>query len=103
MTVFINEYNNIKDTLNDALSPRIRVKLYLFIVVAFIFGLIFGTMDIRHFNTLVYKPKMTVFDGMHMSIITLATVGYGDIYPVTLYARSLIYLEILLGMIIIFV
>jgi hypothetical protein len=42
--------------------------------------------------------SMGVFTGLYFSLTTIATVGYGDIFPVTQIARLVVMFEILTGM-----
>lgn len=51
-------------------------------------------------NIAIDDEKMSFRNSFHFSIVTLATVGYGDIYPVSTRARLLAYLEIFIGFLI---
>ena len=42
-------------------------------------------------------PTETIIDCLYFSVITITTVGYGDIHPATSYAKLLCMLEIILG------
>ena len=39
-----------------------------------------------------------IIDCIHFSIVTLSTVGYGDIYPIKWYSKLVVDVEILLGL-----
>lgn len=41
---------------------------------------------------------LSVIDCLHFSVITLSTVGYGDIYPTAWYSKLIVDIEILLGL-----
>jgi hypothetical protein len=41
---------------------------------------------------------LSVVDCLHFSVITLSTVGYGDIYPTAWYSKLIVDVEILLGL-----
>jgi voltage-gated potassium channel len=50
------------------------------------------------FNTTTGKQSMNGFNGFYFSFITLSTVGYGDITPVSRIARWLAALEAMTGL-----
>jgi len=50
------------------------------------------------FNTKLGAQSMNGFNGIYFSFITLSTVGYGDITPVSLAARWLAALEAMTGL-----
>jgi len=50
------------------------------------------------FNTNVGKPSMNGFNAFYFSFITLSTVGYGDITPVSKIARWLAAMEAMTGL-----
>jgi len=39
-----------------------------------------------------------IVDCLHFSVVTLSTVGYGDIYPTALYSKLIVDIEILMGL-----
>lgn len=90
-----------KQLYSDIAQDRIKRKLLAFITVTLIFALIYVKFtDIKEWNIGVTQDKMTFYDAVHFSIVTLATVGYGDIYPITTKARVLTHLEIVIGFVI---
>jgi hypothetical protein len=50
------------------------------------------------FSTTVWPRSMNGFNGFYFSFITLSTVGYGDITPVSRFARWLAAMEAMTGM-----
>ena len=48
-------------------------------------------------QTAVYDPKTFFANFLYLSFVTLASLGYGDITPVTPEARSLALLEVMFG------
>lgn len=86
---------------SDIAQDRIKRKIIAFILVTIIFALIYVKFtDIKEWNIGATQHSMTFYDSVHFSIVTLATVGYGDIYPITTKARVLTHLEILIGFIV---
>ena len=43
-------------------------------------------------------PKLDIFSGLYFSLITIATIGYGDIYPVSKLARLTVMSEVVIGL-----
>ncbi|MDI6630974.1 MAG: potassium channel family protein, partial [Thermoanaerobacteraceae bacterium] len=67
--------------------------LRLFAYLAFI-GLIacvLGTFLVAHYE------KLSLFDAFYLLVITLATVGYGDIHPVTQAGKIIVMILIVFG------
>lgn len=52
-----------------------------------------GTFGYR----LIEGPQWTLFDGLYMTVITLATVGFGEIHPLTTTGRAFTIILLLLG------
>ena len=50
-------------------------------------------------NEQPFKPPLHGIDGIYFSFTTLATVGFGDIVPVRTFAKGLVTLEILVGIV----
>ncbi len=70
----------------DSLKFRFQILLVVFLVV-FVFGTI-GFMIIE---------RRSLIDALYFSIVTLATVGYGDVHPVTLPGKIITVLIIVTG------
>jgi len=49
-------------------------------------------------NPSSFTQQLSILDSIYFSVITIATVGYGDIAPVAGYARILTIVEVLLGL-----
>ena len=69
-------------------SMRARLRLYLAIFVIAIVGGVFGFMLLEGFSPV---------DALYFVIVTMATVGYGDIHPVTVPGKVLAILIIVAG------
>jgi hypothetical protein len=61
-------------------ADRIRIKFYLAVFTALLLIGIFGFMAIE---------KFSVVDAIYFSIVTMATVGYGDLHPQTAAGKIL--------------
>jgi len=66
------------------------------LILIFSFAAVFYSLSRLHPNT--FSSKLTILDSIYFSFITIATVGYGDINPVSNTAKVLVILEILLGL-----
>jgi len=69
--------NNISDQ-DDETSDLITVLMYLF------FSIVFGTVGIMLFEKGNNDGFVHITDGLWWCIVTITTVGYGDISPITL-------------------
>ncbi len=49
-------------------------------------------------NPSSFTQQLSILDSIYFSVITIATVGYGDMAPVAGYARILTIVEVLLGL-----
>jgi voltage-gated potassium channel len=67
-------------------------------VVALIVVYLSG-MGIYHFEHEVQPDRFaSVFDGLWCAVVTLTTVGYGDLYPVTPGGRLFTFVVLILGL-----
>jgi hypothetical protein len=70
------------------LSLSIRMRVYLSILVCVLVAGMIGLMVLEHLAPL---------DALYFLIVTIATVGYGDIHPVTPAGKILVMIVILTG------
>jgi voltage-gated potassium channel len=70
----------------EPLPLRLRIYLTLFLVV--VFGGVIGMMAIEHLSPV---------DAFYFMVVTLTTVGYGDIHPLTPLGKLLVMVIILTG------
>ncbi len=75
--------------------------LTFYSLIIIMFGAIYTIMDrfMSEPNFIVdgVRRDMTLPEGLYFSLVTFATVGYGDIYPVTGTVRIVCAIEIILG------
>jgi len=70
------------------LSLSIRMRVYLSILVCVLVAGMIGLMVLEHLEPL---------DALYFLIVTIATVGYGDIHPITPAGKVLVMIVILTG------
>ncbi|MEM0201438.1 MAG: ion channel, partial [Candidatus Micrarchaeaceae archaeon] len=70
---------------------------FLAISAVFIFGTL-GTYILGHFGNNFNEKINTMFDASYFTLITISTVGYGDIVPITPIARFFVMILIVTGL-----
>ena len=93
----LKRLNNALDNYRAALN-LIAAEATLFTGVAFIFilGFAFIIYEVEHeAQPAAYR---NIFDAVWWAIISLTSVGYGDVYPVTIAGRMLTLAMVLTGM-----
>lgn len=69
---------------------------FSYALTIYLFAIIFRT--ISNFDENAFKPAIdTLGAAIYFSIVTMATVGYGDILPISGFARFMVSVEILTG------
>lgn len=83
--VFIRGLRGIVSAEHPAIRAVEALTMTLLVVIV-----IFATLavEIEAQSPGSYSEPLTKLDGIYFSVTTLATVGYGDITPVTQYARG---------------
>ena len=75
-----------------------RISMFIFIII-FIFSILYEMIyvfDANSFSGVSRKPANEIFDFLYFSVVTFTTLGYGDIQPVSILARSVVMVEVLL-------
>ena len=93
----MKRYNDALDRYRQALK-LISAEAILFTGVAFVFiiGFAFLIFEVEHeAQPDVYR---NIFDSIWWATISLTSVGYGDVYPVTIAGRLLTLAMVLTGM-----
>jgi voltage-gated potassium channel Kch len=89
----------------NVFGPRRRVTerlfgaIALYLLLALIFGAIYATISavVPGAFAGAMPSRVAMFDWGYFSLVTLTTVGYGDVTPVAHVARSVAALEALIG------
>jgi voltage-gated potassium channel len=77
-------------------SAKEEILLFLFITIILIY---FSAVGIYYFENEVQPEKFTsIFDSLWWAIVTLTTVGYGDVYPVTVGGKVFTFFILLIGL-----
>jgi Ion channel len=87
----------IKEVTTDTLWEAISIYLLLGLTWAFVFAFV-SVVTPGSFKDSVFPDEALTFPALvYYSFVTLATLGYGDILPVTQESRGLAILEVLMG------
>jgi Ion channel len=83
-------------------SGRLYVSVSLYLLLGIFYFAIFNLLDILHPGSFVYAGvsadnRIRRYSHLYFSLATLTTLGYGDIVPVTPFARILSVLEAVTG------
>lgn len=101
----IHSLKNIANTPHSSLILTNRI-IYSFIHIVLMFGLLIYSSDIfigteivnEQLKDILYNRKFdSIFDSIYFSIVTVTTLGYGDIHPIHWYSKLLTILEISIG------
>lgn len=94
IAVGINVFSSSTD-----LSERVVGTVILYLLIGMIWGIMYLAIAGRHPDAFTQAKLVTVplTNWIYFSFVTLTTVGYGDILPVSRLARALATLEALIG------
>ena len=75
---------------------REEILLFVFITLILIY---FSAIGIYYFEHEVQPDKYSsIFESLWWSIITLTTVGYGDVYPITVGGKVFTFFILMIGL-----
>ena len=93
----LHRYNRALKRLEKAFM-LVKEEITLFFMVTLIL-LFFAAVGIYHFeNPAQPEAFASIFDSLWWAIVTLTTVGYGDIYPITMGGRIFTFFIMLIGL-----
>jgi len=84
-------------TGEDATTDKVLGALCGYLLLGILFALVFAAMEQSNPGCFKIQGNSEFSDFIYFSIVTLSTLGYGDIVPVSAQARALVSLEVLLG------
>ncbi|MBE9029588.1 two pore domain potassium channel family protein [filamentous cyanobacterium LEGE 11480] len=80
----------------DTIRGSICVYLLIGFIWAFLYGIV-ASLDAQAFSTSILNATSSYGEIIYFSFVTLTTLGYGDILPVSPIARMLANLEAIVG------
>lgn len=72
--------------------------IFFFFFIIILFGLTFYHLDSIGVDINLFNKKLDRFDAIYFSLVTITTLGYGDILPMNIYAKLLVMFELVIGM-----
>ncbi|MFL0354042.1 ion transporter [Xanthomarina sp. GH4-25] len=90
-------YNRAMNHFTTAIkSAKEEILLFLFITLILIY---FAAVGIYYFeNEAQPEHFSSIFDSLWWAIVTLTTVGYGDVYPITVGGKVFTFFILLIGL-----
>ena len=93
----VTRYTNALDRYQQALKS-VAAEALLFASVAFVFVISFAFLIYEVEHEIQPEVYSNIFDSVWWAVISLTSVGYGDVYPVTTAGRMLTLAMVLTGM-----
>lgn len=84
-------------TGEEASTDKVLGALCGYMLIGILFALIYSWMEQSDPGCFSMEGGSDFSDFIYFSIVTLSTLGYGDIVPMSSQARALVSLEVLLG------
>ena len=99
VVMYVKIISNHKINRAFSLNPFdfVKIELIAFFNVVVFFGLAFFFVS-KVTAGLFNRENISLFDFIYYSFVTVATLGYGDIYPVGWYGKFLAIVELCFGL-----
>ncbi|MFV0572719.1 MAG: ion transporter [Xanthomarina gelatinilytica] len=90
-------YNRAINHFTNAIkSSKEEILLFLFVTLILIY---FAAVGIYYFENAAQPEHFSsIFDSLWWAIVTLTTVGYGDVYPITVGGKVFTFIILLIGL-----
>jgi len=90
-------YNRAMNHFTRAIkSAKEEILLFVFVTLILIY---FAAVGIYYFENEAQPEHFTsIFDSLWWAIITLTTVGYGDVYPITIGGKVFTFIILMIGL-----
>ena len=90
-------YNRAMNHFTRAISTaKEEILLFVFVTLILIY---FSAVGIYYFeNKAQPEHYSSIFDSLWWAIITLTTIGYGDVYPITVGGKVFTFFILLIGL-----
>jgi hypothetical protein len=84
-------------TLLAALGRKLQIRPILWegLAIVLVFASLYFTLSIQTAKS--FNVRLNILDSVYFSVVTMATVGFGDILPVSAWAKLLCMGQILFG------
>ncbi len=66
-------------------------------VALFAFGIVYAFLSYQNSESFNVKTQLSLLEAIYFSVVTAATVGYGDLYPLSLATRLTVTAEIIIS------
>lgn len=84
-------------TNRSTLINRIAIAVTLYLLFGLMWAKVYQIIFLLDSSAFTIEHRMTPFTFIYFSFVTLLTIGYGDIVPISVYARSFAILEGVIG------
>lgn len=74
----------------------VKVQFIIFLNIVTYFGMVYFFLHRIDANS--FSLPLDAFDSVYFSLVTVSTLGYGEIHPISKFARALTMSEVLVGM-----
>lgn len=70
---------------------------WCFLGTIFVFAVVFCFLGEQHWNT--ERPVNDIWSALYFSVVSITTLGFGDMFPVSGFARAMVCAECILGLV----